>query len=548
MAPNLPLPDDMRVLVTGGTGVVGTATVQALLERGHTVRLLSRHADEDARQWPHRVESFPGDIADATSITGAADDCDAVLHLAAIVAEHPPESTFQRINIDGTRNVVRETERAKVGRLVHVSSLGADRGESPYHRSKREGERIAESFSGNWTVIRPGNVYGTGDEQISLMLKMVRSLPAVPVIVGERSRFQPIWAGDVATALAMAVERDDLGGRILEIAGEDQVTVSELVDRIARVTGREPVRIPVPGTVANLGLRAAEMLGANLPMTSGQLTMLDEGNVLADQSRNALLTVFGVVPTPLDAGLRRLADALPEQLPDEGVGSMSRKRFWAEIAGSPYTPETLFQRFRTRFAELTPWHVDVGAEPGTPIEPREGMSLTLGLPLRGHVQVRVEEVTPRSMTFVTLAGHPLAGAVRFLSEQRGERVRFEIQVYDRAASVGDWLVLNPIGAGLQNATWRQTVEHVVKDSGGVAPDGVQHESAKLDADETARINDWLDDLVTERKREENEAREESVAPAEAEVPRTVERDVAADGGTSPSTTSEQTNEPRSEAS
>ncbi|AUX21563.1 uncharacterized protein SOCEGT47_020490 [Sorangium cellulosum] len=93
-------------------------------------------------------------MGDASSVRGAAEGGDAVLHLAAVVAERPPAVTFERVNVEGTRNVVAEAERAHVPRLVHVSSLGADRGASAYHRSKRMGEEIARSFSRAWLVGR----------------------------------------------------------------------------------------------------------------------------------------------------------------------------------------------------------------------------------------------------------------------------------------------------------------------------------------------------------------------------------------------------------
>src|SRR4051794_39188284 len=123
----------MRVLVTGGTGVVGASTVTTLLQRGHSVRLLSRHAERDAKQWTQGVSPWPGDVAVEASIRAAADGCDAIVHLVAIADEHPPESTFERVNVEGTRHILREAERAGVARLVYVSSLGADRGHSDYH-------------------------------------------------------------------------------------------------------------------------------------------------------------------------------------------------------------------------------------------------------------------------------------------------------------------------------------------------------------------------------------------------------------------------------
>jgi NADH dehydrogenase len=475
---------------------------------------MSRHAQTDVQEWPHRVEPYPGDVANEVEVRGAADGCDAVIHLTAIVAESPPDVTFDKVNVEGTRHLVREAENAGVRRMVYVSSLGADRGDSPYHRSKLEAEKVTETFRGNWIIVRPGNVYGSGDEQLSLVLKMVRTLPAVPVIAGGDKPFQPIWAADVGAALAIAAERDDLAGRVLELAGPEQTTYDDVVDRLARITQRDPVRVPVPVPIASFAVRTANALGADLPVDSGQLTMLSEGNIVTAPEGNALTTVFGLAGTTLDEGLRLLADSQPESLPVEGVGALSRKQYWADIEGSRLTPEALFRHFVSHFAECTPWHVDVGAEPGTPRVPVLGATLTLSLPLRGNVQIRIVELEERRMTVCTVSGHPLAGAVRFLSEARGTLVRFEVQVFDRAANVVDWLVMNPIGARLQNSTWRETVERVVNESGGRAPNGVEQESVKLDEDQAREINEWLERLVVAQRQIDHEVRRD-VRPGDA---------------------------------
>jgi NADH dehydrogenase len=255
-----------------------------------------------------------------------------------------------------------------------------------------------------------------------------------------------------------------------------------------------------------MALRAAHALGAEVPVDSGQLTMLSEGNVITSPAGNALTTVFGIKGTSLDEGLAKLADSQPELLPDEGVGALTRKRFWADIELSRLTPEALFTHFVSHFAECTPWHVDVGAEPGTPRVPELGAVLTLKLPLRGNVQIRIVELEERRMTVCTMSGHPLAGAVRFLSEQRGAEVRFEIQVYDRAANVADWIVMNPIGARLQNATWRETVERVVQESGGRAVNGIEQDTTKLDEQQAAEVNEWLERLVVAQRQADHEVR------------------------------------------
>lgn len=496
----------MRVLVTGGTGVVGQPAVTALVEAGHRVRLYSRHAEEEARRWPRGVEAHAGSVDDARALTGAADGCDVVLHLVAIVREHPPATTFEQINVEGTANVVAEATRAGVKRLVYTSSLGADRGKSGYHRSKKRGEELVRRFAGEWVVLRPGNVYGPGDEVISLLLKMIRTLPAIPVIDGGDHEFQPMWVGDLAQAIAQSVERPDLARRTLELAGPDRTCMNDLIDRFAEITDREVLRVPMPGFLAAWGARLGESLGFDTPVSAGQIQMLEEGSLIEDPGLNTLTTVFGVAPTSLADGLRLLADALPEQLPEQGIGGLKRRRVWADIVACPLTADELFERFRTRFADITPWHMEVGAEPGTPTEPREGETLTMHLPVRGNIQVRIEELTPRAMTLVTLQGHPLAGAVRFRCEPEASTLRFEIQVHDRASNVADWLVMATVGGHVQRATWKQIVEEVVRESGGDAPDGVHHESETLRGEEAERVERWLGALVLERTREARQYR------------------------------------------
>lgn len=491
----------MKVLVTGGTGVVGDAVITELCRRGHSVRLLSRNALSDIDRWEDPVEAWPASVSDVARIQGSADDCDVVVHVAGIVSESPPDVTFENVNVTGTGNMIRETERAGVGRFIYISSLGADRGESAYHRSKRSAEALVEKFRGGWTVLRPGNVYGPGDDVVSLLLQMVRTLPAIPVIDGGDDPFQPVWVEDLAAAIALAVERTDLHGRVLEIAGTEETSTSDLVDRLSAITGRDPARVSVPGFVASAVTAAAEILGAELPVNQGQLTMLKEGNVIQEPGANALTAVFRIEPTSLEVGLKKLADAQLEQLPDEGVGALKRKILLADISGSKLTPEELFEKFRQDFNEATPGIVDARTEPGTRCDLAEGATITMSLPLRGNVQVRVEELTPRKATLVTLKGHPLAGAVRFLSEAWGDKVRFEVQVFDRPASIPNWLAMKTVGDSIQTRTWKSLIEKMIEESGGAAPGGIEEEEHDLDDHKAELIEEWLRDLILDRIRE-----------------------------------------------
>lgn len=493
----------MRILVTGGTGVVGVGTVTELLGRDHTVVLLARHAAEEARQWPAGVTPRPGDVSEASSIRGAAAGCELVLHMAGIV-EESDDATFDAVNVRGTANIIAEAERAGVKRFVFVSSLGAATGASDYHRSKAAAEALVRQFRGKWVICRPGNVYGPGDEQISLLLRLVRGpSPIVPTIGDGDQPFQPIWWEDCAKALANVVERTDLAGRELDIAGPEVTSQNDLLKRFSRITGRNVHGVPVPDFLASLGARMVSLVGWDMSFNEQQLTMLREGNVVRPGSDNALTTILGVQPTPLDAGLRQLAHLQPEQLPDRGVGALKRKRYWADIAESAFSPEAMFALFRRSFNEVTPVFVDAAAEPRANEQIDEGETITLALPMRGHVQVRVAELEPRQATLLTLEGHPLCGAVRFLCEHRDAAVRFQVEVYDRAANVLDLVAMRALGDRLQDHTWSEVVDRMVERSGGVARDGVQHDSATLDDDEAKAIGRWLEGVALRRKRAEN---------------------------------------------
>jgi uncharacterized protein YbjT (DUF2867 family) len=493
----------MKVLVTGGTGVVGTPTVSALLERGHTVRLFSRHADRDREIWSGDVEPHPGSVASDEDVRGAAEGCEAVLHIAGIVDEVPPEATFDNVNIRGTRRIVDEAVRAGARRLVYVSSLGADKGSSEYHRSKLAGEQIAMEFSGEWLVCRPGNVYGAGDQVISLLLKMVRMMPVIPVIGGGDQPFQPIWGDDLAEALAQSVEAEQPSRQVLELAGSERVTMNDLLDLLTEITGRQPQRLPIPQMMAMAGAQLAEMIGMETPINSDQIIMLLEENVIAPGQPNALVEVFGVKPLPLAEGLRKLADSLPEKLPSEGVGALHRQRYWGDIVNSDQTADELFETFRTHFADLLPSRfVEVGAEPGTTTVIEEGATLTMSVPLRGHIQVRVEEVRNRGITCMTVEGHHLAGVIRFVVRDLGDRLRFEIRSYSRSADLLDNLGMATLGRRLQKETWKSTVEAVVERCGGTAVDGVHEEERDLSPREAARVERWAERIVIRRKRRE----------------------------------------------
>ena len=488
----------MRVLVTGGTGVIGEGTIAALLERGHEIRLLTRHAGHDAGRWPRNVEAVESDVTSAAAMRGTAKGCDAIVHVAGIEEESPPDLTFERVNVLGTRHVVAEAERAKVGRLVFVSSLGADTGKSDYHKSKRRAEQSVRGCSRPWVILRPGGVYGPGDKNLSLILRMVRSLPAIPVVDGGDQRLQPIWYEDAGQAIARAVDARDVTGRVLEIAGPDQTSMNDLLDRMERIVGRKPRRVNVPSAIASMSVQVASLLGFGLPVSQARLTMLKEENILGAGSENALTAVLGVEPTPLDKGLQQLVGVIPEQVPSEGVGPLVHKRYWADIDGSFYRAEALRDVFRRNVARVMPFET---AQDGGPLDNlKKNMTFTVNVPLRGALSMRVEDITPTRIVASTLQGHPLAGLLTFDFLERGRQVRFEVGVHARGADVPDAVLMAAIGDLLQDMNWRRVVENVVKLSGGRAAEGVQMLVTTLEDEDAQKVEAWAADLVVRRMR------------------------------------------------
>jgi len=500
----------MKILVTGGTGVIGTGAVPALLRGGHQVRLLSRHADREAPKFPEGVEAYVADIADPRPLRGAVAGCDVVIHIAGIVDEAPPEITFEKANVEGTREMLRAATAEGAPYFVFISSLGAERGASAYHQSKFAAEQLVRQYEGPWVILRPGSVYGPGDETISTLLKMVRTLPAVPLVEAGEQPFQPLWYADFAQAIAQVVERPGLAGQTLECAGTEVTTTDEVLARLADVTGKNPTRVPLAAWVARMGAQALDALGGlgkklmqrakiEPPVNTAKLTMLLEGSVIENAGRNAMETTFDVTLTPLQGGLETLAEMLPEQLPGEGVGAMKHATYRATIRDSGLGAAELIARICADITAVMP--MEFAAEPGAPKRAEPGATLTADIRGRGHVQVRMVEKTETRATFVTLEGHPLAGVMQLHAEDLpGGELRFSVHTASQAANAVDWVAMRLFGDSLQAQNWQDVVRRVIVLSGGMS-DGVKRASHDMREVEQRDLHVYLERLVNERQQE-----------------------------------------------
>src|SRR5690606_25065451 len=147
---------------------------------------------------------------------------------------------------------------------------------------------------GEWVVARAAAVVGPGDETVSVLLRMMRSLPAVPVIGDGDQPFQPVWHEDLAQALVECVERPDVAGRTLNLAGPEVITVRDVLDLFSTVTDRSPLRVPLPAFLAKVGSAVASAVGVETPVSAATVQMLLEGNFLRDDENNDLTDTLGV--------------------------------------------------------------------------------------------------------------------------------------------------------------------------------------------------------------------------------------------------------------
>jgi NADH dehydrogenase len=287
----------MKVLVTGGTGFVGTYVVNRVLQGGHEVAVLARNTEKTRNRYNHPVETAAGNVLDPSSVVRAAAGRDAVVHLVGIIAEKGAQ-TFDRMHREATENVLAAAQAAGVRRYLHMSAMGAsDDSPSEYGRTKAAGEKAVRGSGLDWTVFRPSIIFGPGDGFVSLLAPIVRHNPGfIPVIGPGTTRFQPVSARDVARVFAAALEKPETIGKTFEVGGPDVLTLNEIYREIGAAVGkpRKPmIHFPLwygRLLAASFEWAARRGLFASPPLTKDQLKSLSRDNV-GDTS--ATVATFG---------------------------------------------------------------------------------------------------------------------------------------------------------------------------------------------------------------------------------------------------------------
>ena len=295
-------PSMRRVFVTGGTGFVGRAVVQALRAEGCAVRCLVRRGSERDLRGVGAIERIEGDVMSRQSLDHAMDGCDAVIHLVGIIREHPAIGiTFERVHTQGTMNVLEAAAAVGARRYVHMSALGTRSGaRSRYHQTKWAAEEAVRASPVPWTIFRPSIIYGRGDGFVSVLAHMLERLPIVPIIGAGRRRLQPVPVAHVAQGFVRALSVDASVKHTYDVGGPEPVTMVDLIDRVAAAMGRRrPIKAHVPLGLVRTVTRALYRF-PDYPLTPDQLLMLEEENTCEP---GPFYETFGLAPVPLDTGL-----------------------------------------------------------------------------------------------------------------------------------------------------------------------------------------------------------------------------------------------------
>jgi len=294
------------ILVSGGSGFVGPKVVHALRAQGRDVRCLVRKPGRAGTLKAWGCELVQGDVTDAESVRSAADGCEVVVHLVAIIAGS--RADYDRVMTGGTQNVIAAAKAAGVRHVVLMSALGVSeqtRTLVPYYDSKWAMEEAVRESGLEHVIFRPSFVFGRDGGVLPIFFRQIRWSPVTPVLGSGERRLQPIWVEDVASFFAAAIDvPTGAANRTFDLVGPDRVTWNELYERIARTLGKRRGQVHVPIPLARAGATVIEHL-PRAPLTRDQLTMLEAGDNVGDTE--PAWETFGVRPIGLDEQLRRVA-------------------------------------------------------------------------------------------------------------------------------------------------------------------------------------------------------------------------------------------------
>ncbi len=290
------------VTVFGGSGFIGRYVVKRLAAKGARVRVATRDPEGAKFLKPMgavgQVAPVKVSISQADSVKAAVDGSDAVINLIGILSQGGRQS-FRMAHVEGPQTIARAAAAAGVRQMVHVSAIGAS-GESAsgFARSKALGEDSVRSALPESVILRPSVVFGPEDDFFNRFGAMARIAPALPLIDGGRTKFQPVYVGDVADAVLAVLQSEEYSGKTYELGGPEVMNFRELLEYILSETGRKRALVPAPALFLKPLAALMELLPSP-PLTRDQLILLQKDNVVDDKALK--LSDLGIEATAIAA-------------------------------------------------------------------------------------------------------------------------------------------------------------------------------------------------------------------------------------------------------
>jgi uncharacterized protein YbjT (DUF2867 family) len=300
------LMDHGLVTVLGGTGFLGRRIVRHLREHGFSVRTATRHPDRAhllfGRDGP-RITSVQCDIHDERSTAAALAGAYAAVNAVSLYVERGSEK-FHSVHVDAARRVAREARAGGVARLVHISGIGANPNSSSlYIRKRGEGELAVRDLFAEATLIRPAVMFAPDDAFLTTVIGLLRRLPIYPMFGRGRTRLQPVYAEDVAEAIARVLLSAQLRGPTFELGGPRIYSYEEFLRTVAREANLKTMLVPVPFVAWSAIAGMAEILPSP-PITRNQVELMQIDTVASPQMSG--FAHIDISPRPLEDTLQSM--------------------------------------------------------------------------------------------------------------------------------------------------------------------------------------------------------------------------------------------------
>jgi uncharacterized protein YbjT (DUF2867 family) len=288
------------VTVYGGSGFLGRHVVRALAKRGYRIRVAVRRPELAGHLQPlgrvGQIHAVQANLRHAPSVEAAARDADVLINLVGILFEGGRQR-FDAVHRFGAEQVALAAS-AHGARLIHISAIGAaENSASHYARSKAQAEVLVLSAVPTATIMRPSIVFGPEDHFFNRFAGLARMAPVLPLIGGGHTRFQPVFVGDVATAIADATDGKARPGTIYELGGPDVLTFKALMQFVLATIERKRLLVPLPFPLAKLQASILQYL-PNPPLTPDQVELLRTDNAVSDDAQHEQRTLQGLGISP----------------------------------------------------------------------------------------------------------------------------------------------------------------------------------------------------------------------------------------------------------